>query len=40
MIMKTPWVFTAEARRALLYGLLILVAALTPPLILLVNRFM
>lgn len=37
---RTPWVFSAEARRALLYGLLILLAALTPPLIMLVNRFM
>jgi hypothetical protein len=39
-IMKTPWVFKAEARRALLYGLMILFAALTPPFILLVNRLM
>jgi len=35
--MKTPWVFKAEARCALLYGLLILFAALTPPFILLLN---
>jgi hypothetical protein len=38
--MKTPWIFKAEARRALLYGLMILCAALTPPFILLVNRLM
>jgi hypothetical protein len=36
--MKTPWVFKAEARSALLYGLMILFAALTPPLILLLNK--
>lgn len=36
--MKTPWVFRAEARRALLYGLMILFAALTPPFILLLNK--
>jgi hypothetical protein len=35
--MKTPWVFKAGARRALLYGMLILFAALTPPFILLLN---
>jgi hypothetical protein len=35
--MKTPWVFKAGARRALLYGMLILCAALTPPLILIMN---
>jgi hypothetical protein len=38
--MKTPWVFKAEARRALLYGLTILFAALTPPFIMLVNRLL
>jgi len=38
--MKTPWVFKAEARRALLYGLMILFAALTPPFIMLLNRLM
>jgi len=38
--MKTPWIFKADARRALLYGLMILFAALTPPFILLVNRLM
>jgi hypothetical protein len=36
--MKTPWIFKAEIRRALLYGLMILFAALTPPFILLLNR--
>ena len=36
--MQIPWIFKAEARRALLYGLLILLAALTPPFILLVNK--
>ena len=35
--MKTPWVLKAGSRRALLYGMLILLAALTPPFILLVN---
>jgi hypothetical protein len=36
--MKTPWIFKTEARRALLYGLMILIAALTPPFIMLVNK--
>jgi hypothetical protein len=35
--MKTPWIFKAGTRRALLYGMLILFAALTPPFILLLN---
>lgn len=36
--MKTPWIFSAQARRALLYGIMILFAALTPPLISLLSK--